>query len=281
MSQTISTTDLTKEFGAVTALDGIDLDVSGSTIVGVAGPNGSGKTTLIECLLGLIRPTAGEGTINGTSSGSFTAAERRRIGYMPQDRAIYDDLSVRENVSFFASLYDVERRETAVDEALSVVDLTDREGARIGELSGGMVRRTSLACSLVHDPDVLFLDEPTIGLDPKLRASMWEEFRDRRDDGVLVFVSTHYLGEASRCDRVLFLRDGRVLAIDSPAGFRDRTGAEDMEAVFLDLLDGTAATGTDRRTAAGGGAVPNGDGRDSKATSTAARSPRDRGGERR
>jgi ABC-2 type transport system ATP-binding protein len=119
---------------------------------------------------------------------------------------------------------------------LAFVDLADRESARIDDLSGGMIRRASLACALVHDPDVLVLDEPTVGLDPQLRASMWEGFRERRDHGTLVLVSTHYLGEVSRCDRVLFLRDGRVLDVDSPADFLDRTGTEDMEAAFLALL---------------------------------------------
>lgn len=130
------------------------------------------------------------------------------------------------------------RREFGPITALDGVDLWDRAEARIGELSGGMVRRASLACALVHDPEILFLDEPTVGLDPELRASMWEGFRERRDDGALVVVSTHYLGEVSRCDRVLFLREGSVLALDSPQGFLDRTGADDMEAAFLALLDG-------------------------------------------
>jgi len=239
MSPTLTTDGLRREFGPITALGGVDLDLSGTEILGVAGPNGSGKTTLIRCLLGLLAPTAGEAAIDGTPSDAFTAADRRRIGYMPQERAIYDDLTVRENVAFFASLYGVDGTE-AVNEALSFVDLDGRADARIGALSGGMVRRTSLACALVHDPDVLFLDEPTVGLDPKLRATMWEGFRERRDDGALVVVSTHYLGEVSRCDRVLFLRDGATLALDTPEGFLARTGATDMEDAFLALLDEAA-----------------------------------------
>lgn len=237
MTPALSTTDLRREFGPITALDGVDLDVTGPQILGVAGPNGSGKTTLIKCLLGLLIPTAGEAAVDGTPPEGFTTADRRRIGYMPQERAIYDDLTVRENVGFFASLYGVDASEP-VEQALSFVDLCDRAEARIGELSGGMVRRASLACALVHDPEILFLDEPTVGLDPELRASMWDGFRERRDDGALVVVSTHYLGEVSRCDRVLFLREGSVLALDSPQGFLDRTGTDDMEAAFLALLDG-------------------------------------------
>ncbi|PSQ18910.1 ABC transporter ATP-binding protein [Halobacteriales archaeon QS_8_69_26] len=232
----IAVEGLRREFGPVTALDGVDLSIAGPEIVGVAGPNGSGKTTLIKCLLGLLAPTAGEARVGGTPSRAFGADERERIGYMPQHEAVYRDLTVRENVAFFARLYGVEDRESAVDRALAFVDLRDREDARIGQLSGGMIRRTSLACAVVHDPDVLFLDEPTVGLDPELRASMWDGFRERRDDGAIAMVSTHYLGEARNCDRVLFLRGGRVLAFDTPERFLERTGTDDMEAAFLALL---------------------------------------------
>jgi ABC-2 type transport system ATP-binding protein len=239
---------LTRDFGDLRALSDVDLAVDGPQVVGVAGPNGSGKTTLIHCLLGLLRPTDGHAEIGGVDALSFDPADRARVGYMPQDAAVYRDLSVRENVAFFARLYGVTDREAAVQAALETVDMADRGGARIPELSGGMVRRTSLACALVHDPDVLVLDEPTVGLDPELRASMWAGFRERRDAGTLVLVSTHYLGEARRCDRVLFLRAGEVLAMDSPAGFLERTGAEDMEAAFLALLEGED---TDRNAAEG------------------------------
>jgi ABC-2 type transport system ATP-binding protein len=233
----ISVSGLTREFGRVTALDGVDLSIQGPQIIGVAGPNGSGKTTLIRTLLGLLTPTEGSTSVNGVSSLSFGAAERARIGYMPQRQAIYGDMTVRENVSFFADLYGVADRADAVSRALEFVALSDRADDRVGTLSGGMVRRTSLACAVVHDPAVLFLDEPTVGLDPELRATMWDAFRDRRDAGALTLVSTHYLGEASRCDRVLFLRAGRVLAFDTPDAFLERTGAADLEGAFLRLLD--------------------------------------------
>jgi ABC-2 type transport system ATP-binding protein len=246
----LRTDGLRKEFGAVTALDGVDVSVEGPTILGVAGPNGSGKTTLIRCLLSLVSPTTGEGQVAGTRPASFGAADRRRLGYMPQHTAVYDDLTVRENVAFFATLYGVDDRTAAVETVLSTVDLTDRADSRIDELSGGMVRRASLACALVHDPDVLFLDEPTVGLDPELRASMWEGFRRRRDDGALVVVSTHYLGEVDHCDRVLFLSEGRVLALDSPLGLRERTNTDDLEDAFLTLVE------ADREDASEGGDAP-------------------------
>ncbi|MFB6196942.1 MAG: ABC transporter ATP-binding protein, partial [Halobacteriaceae archaeon] len=170
------------------------------------------------------------------------ASDRGRIGYMPQHDAVYRDLTVRENVDFFARLYGVSDLTVAVDRALGFVDMQDREDARVTELSGGMVRRTSLACAIVHDPDVLFLDEPTVGLDPELRARMWDGFRARREAGTLVVLSTHYLGEARNCDRVLFLRDGQLVAFDTPQAFLENTGTTDLEDAFLALLEDESAT---------------------------------------
>jgi len=246
----IDVRDLRREFASVTALDGVDIDIDGPEIVGVAGPNGSGKTTLIRCLLGLLRPSDGEIRVDGTRPVAFDAADRLRLGYMPQHEAVYRELTVRQNVAFFARLYGVGDREAAVDRALSFVALDDRADAHIGELSGGMVRRTSLACAVVHDPTVMLLDEPTVGLDPTLREDMWDWFRRRRDDGTLAVVSTHYLGEARNCDRVLFLRSGEVLAFDTPAGHLEATGTSTLEDAFLELLarDGP----TDAPESAGG-----------------------------
>ena len=150
------------------------------------------------------------------------------------------------------ALYGVEDRRSTVESALSVVDLDGRADDRIGSLSGGMVRRTSLACALVNDPEILFLDEPTVGLDPELRATMWERFRERPDDGALALVSTHYLGEARHCDQVLFLREGRVLALDSPARFRQRTGDTNLEDAFLALLENDGESGPEQTAPNGG-----------------------------
>lgn len=236
-TSTISVQGLRKEFGRIAALDGIELTVDGPQILGLAGPNGSGKTTLIRTILGSVRPTAGDVRVYGREPLSFSRADRRRLGYMPQHTAIYEGLSVRQNVEFFADLYDVQDRGVAVESALDFVDMTDRGEARISELSGGMIRRTSLACALVHGPDLLILDEPTVGLDPKLRAEMWNGFGQRRDDGSTILISTHYLGEVRHCDRVLFLRAGQVLEQGSPAEIRARTGCADMEDAFLTLLD--------------------------------------------
>lgn len=233
--------DLRREFGSTVALDGVDLSVDSAEVVGVAGPNGCGKTTLFRSLLGLLAPTAGAVHVDGTPPRGFTASDRARIGYMPQEEAVYRDLTVGGNVAFFARLYGLEDVQTAVDDALDFVDLQHRRDDRVGTLSGGMVRRTSLACAVVHDPPYLFLDEPTVGVDPELRSSMWRDFRRRCDSGATVVVSTHYLGEAKHCDRVLFLRSGEVLAFDEPAAFLDRTDTDDLEDAFLALLEAEVA----------------------------------------
>ncbi|MFC7131320.1 ABC transporter ATP-binding protein [Haloferax chudinovii] len=228
---------LSRKFGPTVALDGVDIRLDEPEILGLAGPNGSGKTTLIRCLLGLLAPSAGTSAINGVPSLELGLATRGRIGFMPQREAVYSDLTVRQNVAFFARLYGLSNRREAVERALSFVELGDRADDRLRTLSGGLIRRVSLACTLVHDPDVIVLDEPTVGVDPVLRASMWRGFRERRDDGAIVIVSTHYLGEATNCDRVLFLRDGRTLAVDTPDAFLASTGAADLESAFLELLE--------------------------------------------
>jgi ABC-2 type transport system ATP-binding protein len=245
---------LRKNFGDITALSEVNFRMDTAEILGLAGPNGSGKTTLIRALLGIVAPSGGTVRVNGVDPVDFSAAERRELGYMPQHPAVYDDLTVRENVRFFATLYNVSDRDAAVDEALGLVGLRNRADARISELSGGMIRRTSLACALVHQPTLLFLDEPTVGLDPELRAKMWDGFRTRRDNGASVLVSTHYLGEAQHCDRVLFLRDGRVLTVDTPEGFQRSTGESSMEDAFLSILAGRESRETDQSssTAEGG-----------------------------
>lgn len=235
-SVSVTVEGLSRSFDDVTAIDGVDLAIDGPQIVGIAGPNGAGKTTLLRVVLGLIKPTTGQSWVNGVPSLDLSAEDRRRIGYMPQNQAIYRDLTLQGNVEFFAQLYGVEDREAATEAVLELVDLEGREDSLVSTLSGGMVRRASLASALVHDPDVLVLDEPTVGLDPALRTEMWETFRSRRDEGTLTLVSTHYLGEARNCDRVLFLRDGRVLDLDTPDAFLERTGTADLEAAFLALL---------------------------------------------
>ena len=221
---------LRKTFGSLAAVDGIDLALSPGHIYGLLGPNGSGKTTLIRLLTGLARATSGSAEILGTPMPSRSALAR--IGYMPQSEAIYPELSVLENIRFFATLQGARDR-TAIDRTLELVELSDRRSSPALTLSGGMRRRLSLACSLVHDPPVLFLDEPTVGVDPALRVQFWSHFRRLADAGTTIFVASHVMDEADRCDDLLFIRSGKLIARGSSAQLRARAGTDNLETAFL------------------------------------------------
>jgi ABC-2 type transport system ATP-binding protein len=221
---------LVKRFGAVTAVDGITFQLAPGRIYGLLGPNGSGKTTLIRLLTGMTRATAGRAEVLGATMPSRTTLER--VGYMTQGDGVYPALTVGENARFFAEVYGAGTG-AAVDEALALVELADRRDAVAGTLSGGQRRRLSLACALVHRPAVLFLDEPTVGVDPLLRAQFWGHFRDLAAGGTTILVSSHVMDEADRCDELLFMRAGRVLARGTGADLRLRAGTADLEAAFL------------------------------------------------
>jgi ABC-2 type transport system ATP-binding protein len=238
---------LRKSFGSIQAVDGVDLALDPGRIYGLLGPNGSGKTTLIRLLTGLARATAGEARILGIRMPSREALAR--IGYMPQSEAIYPELSVGENLGFFASL-EGQRDRAAVDRVLELVDLADRRRTPALELSGGMRRRLSLACTLVHEPEVLFLDEPTVGVDPALRVQFWSHFRRLASAGRTILVASHVMDEADRCDDLLFVRSGKVIARGSAAELRARTGADNLEAAFLQFA-GLDAEGHPITAAAG------------------------------
>jgi ABC-2 type transport system ATP-binding protein len=229
---------LRKQFGRIHAVDGVDLALAPGRIYGLLGPNGSGKTTLIRILAGLARATGGEARILGTKMPSRPMLAR--IGYMPQAEALYPELSVGENLGFFASLLG-RRDRAAIDGVLDLVELRDRKGAPALELSGGMRRRLSLACTLVHGPEVIFLDEPTVGVDPALRVQFWAHFRRLAAAGTTILVASHVMDEADRCDELVFMRDGRVIGRGTGAELRERAGTTDLEAAFLALSGFDAA----------------------------------------
>jgi ABC-2 type transport system ATP-binding protein len=221
--------DVTKRFGEVTAVDGVSFDLAPGRIYGLLGPNGSGKTTLIRLLTGMTRPTSGYAEVLGARMPSRPTLER--IGYMTQADGVYPALSVGENARFFAEAYGAEP--SGVAEALALVELADRTKTLAGHLSGGQRRRLSLACALVHRPEVLFLDEPTVGVDPLLRVQFWARFRELADAGTTIIVSSHVMDEADRCDELLFVRAGRVIARGTGAQLRVEAGTDDLEAAFL------------------------------------------------
>ncbi len=213
---------LSKRYAHVQALAGIDLTVRQGEIFGLLGPNGGGKTTLIKILVGSSRPTAGAVQVLGLDPRGQSRTLRRQIGYMPQAPALYDDLSPRHNLRFFGQAHAVANLDQRIDAALELIGLQARARDAVYGFSGGMKQRLSLACALLHEPRVLFLDEPTAGVDPKLRETFWEHFRALAAGGVTILVSTHQMDEALFCDRLAILRDGAVLATDTPHGLLRR-----------------------------------------------------------
>jgi ABC-2 type transport system ATP-binding protein len=221
---------LTKSFGPIRAVNGIDITFEPGRIYGLLGPNGSGKTTLIRLLAGLAKATSGEARILGTRMPDRPTLGR--LGYMPQSEALYPDLSVGENMAFFATLQGA-RGEDAIERALDLVELRGRKDAPVLELSGGMRRRLSLAITLVHEPPVVFLDEPTVGVDPALRVQFWSHFRRLASTGTTLLVASHVMDEADRCDELVFIRSGQVLAQGTGSELRAKAGTDNLETAFL------------------------------------------------
>jgi len=230
---------LTRRFGSFTAVDGIDLDVAPGEIFGFLGANGAGKTTAIRMLSGLLRPSAGEATVAGCRVGRETVRLRRRIGYMSQRFSLYEDLTVRENVDFFGGVYGLSPRRVRERAAalLPQLGLAGGEDRLAGSIPLGFQQRLALGCALLHQPRVLFLDEPTAGVDPAARRSFWDLIYDRAAAGTTVFVTTHYMDEAEYCGRVSIMVDGRIVALDSPAGLKKTVGGRDMQDVFIRLVE--------------------------------------------
>ncbi|MEO8744607.1 MAG: ABC transporter ATP-binding protein [Candidatus Dormiibacterota bacterium] len=223
--------NVAKSFGSVKALDGVTLQVRQGEIYGLLGPNGAGKTTLIRLLVGLLEAHAG--TVTVLSHRMPDVGALRHVGYMTQQAALYPGLSVEENVRFFAAINGVEG--DAVKEALELVHLYERRDSVVSTLSGGMRTRCSLGCALVHKPQLLLLDEPTVGVDPQLRVQLWEDFRRMAEAGTTIVVSSHVMDEADRCQRLGLIQYGKVLAEGSPSEIRALAGTRNLEDAFLKL----------------------------------------------
>jgi ABC-2 type transport system ATP-binding protein len=242
----ISARGVTRAFDDRLVVNGLDFDVHPGTILGVIGPSGSGKTTTIRMLTGTLARTDGVIRVLDEDPMRFSRDVRGRLAYMPQLFSLYEDLTAEENVGFVAALYGIGpfRRGKLIADALRVVDLTDARRQRARDLSGGMQRRLELACALVHQPEVLFVDEPTAGIDPILRATIWNELRRLRDEGRTLLVTTQYVAEAEYCDRVALIADGELVALDAPETLR--------QMVFGgDVLDITTARAVDPEHLAG------------------------------
>ena len=212
----IEVSGLTKRYGRVEALGGADLSVGRGEVFGLVGPNGAGKTTLIKGLVGALRPSGGTARVMGLNPLRDRAVLRQRIGYMPQSAALYEDLSARDNVGFFGAAHRAPDLKKKVDEVMHFTELSGRADDPVHTFSGGMKRRVSLACALVHRPEVIFLDEPTAAVDPQLRSRFWKTFRELAGDGTTLFISTHLMDEAMLCDRIAILRSGMIIASDTP-----------------------------------------------------------------
>ena len=219
MNSAISTKNLRKDFKEVTALSGVDLEVPEGQIFGLIGPNGSGKTTLIKILTGLLRSTSGQVSVLGMDPINERNRLHEQIGYMPQTDSLYDDLSARDNVRFFAKACGVANADERAAEMLRFVELEHRANHKIHTFSGGMRKRVSLACTLVHKPRLLFLDEPTAAVDPELKLKFWALFRELSGQGCTLFISTHLMDEALYCDQVAILRKGELVFVSTPDKF--------------------------------------------------------------
>ncbi|MDQ1661157.1 MAG: type transport system ATP-binding protein [Blastococcus sp.] len=232
MDPAVTVTDLVVERGRRRVLDELTFAVAPGRVTGLLGPSGSGKTTLMRALVGVQQVRSGEVTVLGLPAGC--PALRARIGYVTQAPSVYGDLSVRDNARYFAALYG--RGTAAADDAIGAVGLGDAANQLVDDLSGGQKGRASLACALVGDPDLLVLDEPTVGLDPVHRVELWDPFHALADGGTTLIVSSHVMDEAARCDRLLLLRDGELVADSTPAQLRTDGGSEDLELAFLQLI---------------------------------------------
>lgn len=228
--------ELTKNFNGDTGVFDIDLDVETGTILGLIGPSGSGKTTTVRLLAGLITPSSGTAEVFGENPVNFERETRARLGYMPQDSVLYPALTLRQNLDFAGSLFGMRRtaRKERIEELVDFLELEGAAGRLPAQASGGEKRRVALASTLIHNPELVFLDEPTAGLDPVLRKKLWDRFAYLAESGRTLVVTTQYVGEAAYCDHVAVLANGRVLTVDTPQGLRRRAfGGEPVDVAFV------------------------------------------------
>jgi len=233
----VHTEKLTKIFGEVTAVDNVTFDINRGEVFGVLGPNGSGKTTTIRMLCGLLTPTSGAATVAGFDVRTQSEEIRRNIGYMSQRFGMYEDLTVAENLDFYSSLYGLagQEKRKRMDELFDELGLRPRINQLVGTLSGGWKQRISLACAIAHHPQVLFLDEPTAGVDPAARRRFWDTIYELAKSGTTILVTTHYMDEAARCQRIAFLSRGHLIAIGTSEEVTKQFGKPTIEDVFIEL----------------------------------------------
>ena len=240
MSETTVVTDgMVKRFGDFVAVDHVSLEVARGEIFGFLGPNGAGKSTTIRILCGLLAPTEGRATVNGFDVARDPESVKRNIGYMSQKFSLYDDLTVEENIEFFSGIYGVprERRAERRDYALRMAGLEEKHDSMTRLLAGGWKQRLALGCAILHEPAILFLDEPTSGVDPIARRMFWDLIYQLSAQGRTVFVSTHYMDEAEYCHRLALMYRGKVVALGSPAELKQSAGMATMEEVFVSVIE--------------------------------------------
>jgi ABC-2 type transport system ATP-binding protein len=241
----ISATGLRRVFGDLVAVSDFSLEVGRGSIYGLVGPNAAGKTTALRMMIGKLRPTAGQVRVLGFDMATETMKVRHRIGVMPQSLALYSDLSARENLMFFGALQGLrgeklKRRLTELERLMKLEESMERV---VSQLSGGTTRRLSLACTLIHSPELLFLDEPTVGIDPVFREALWSHFKTLRDSGVTILLTTHYLAEVENCDKVGMMREGKIILEGDPAALRSKFDGITLEEVFIRVAQRTGSEG--------------------------------------
>lgn len=237
MEYAVETSSLVKRFGSFTAVAGLDLNIKKGEVYGLLGPNGSGKTTTIRMLCNRLKPTSGVAKVLGIAIPD--KAISNSIGYMPQETALYSELSVHHNLALYGKIFGMTKEAIAKkeEELLKLVDLKDWRDEPVANLSGGMKHRTSLICTLIHDPKVLFLDEPTVGVDPELRISFWDYFYRLKKKGKTVIITTHYMDEAQRCTMIGMVRSGKLIAEGTPSDIMAQAGTKSLEDAFLSITN--------------------------------------------